>query len=150
MKALHFPGRSAVRGQECMVATAHPAASAAAFGILRSGGSAFDAAICAAAFLAVVERQASGVGGDSFVLGYGVAKGKTLGLNGSGKSAGTMTADDLRALGYTGIPLLRRGHSVRVAHLPIGGAQAIGIDPQRGTLAVRTPARTVWRSACNR
>ncbi len=105
MRDFHFPGRSIVRGQECMVATAHPAASAAAFGILQSGGNAFDAAICAAALLAVVEPQASGVGGDSFVLGHVSAKGKTFGLNGSGKSAGTMTADDLRALGYTGMPL---------------------------------------------
>ncbi len=105
MRDFHFPGRSVVRGQECMIATAHPAASAAAFGILQSGGNAFDAAICAAALLAVVEPQASGVGGDSFVLGHASASARTFGLNGSGKSAAAMTADALRALGHTGMPL---------------------------------------------
>ncbi|MFT4162156.1 gamma-glutamyltransferase [Shinella sp.] len=88
-----------------MVATAHPAASAAAFDILQAGGNAFDAAICAAALLTVVEPQASGVGGDSFVLGHASASGNTFGLNGSGKSARAMSADALRASGMTQMPL---------------------------------------------
>lgn len=88
-----------------MIATAHPAASAAAFTILQSGGNAFDAAICAAALLAVAEPQSSGVGGDSFALGYLAVSGATFGLNGSGKSAAAMSAEALRASGLSRMPL---------------------------------------------
>ena len=53
---------------------------------LERGGSAFDAAVTAAAMLAVVEPMMTGPGGAVFVLGWSAREGKLFGLNGSGFS----------------------------------------------------------------
>lgn len=60
--------RAEVRAKKLMVATANPHASKAGLDILKSGGSAMDAAIAAQLVLNVVEPQSSGIGGGAFLL----------------------------------------------------------------------------------
>ena len=69
---------------EAMIATSHPLATQAGLRALRRGGNAVDAALAAAALLAVAEPTDNGVGGDAFALVW--REGALYGLNGSGRS----------------------------------------------------------------
>ena len=80
-----WPGRSTVLAKNGMVCTSQPLASAAALDILRKGGNAIDAAICASATLAAVEPLSTGVGGDMFALFWSAKEQKLKCLNGSGR-----------------------------------------------------------------
>src|SRR5258708_39882494 len=81
-----WPGRSNVLARRGMVCTSQPLASAAALDVLRRGGNAVDAAICASATLAAVEPLSTGVGGDMFALSWSTKDQKLKCLNGSGRS----------------------------------------------------------------
>lgn len=93
------------RGARGAVTSPQHLASQAGLGILRSGGTAVDAAIATNAALAVVSSFMCGLGGDAFWLIHDAATTTTTALNGSGRSAAGATIDAAHAAGHEQMPL---------------------------------------------
>ncbi|HXW06112.1 MAG TPA: gamma-glutamyltransferase [Vicinamibacterales bacterium] len=96
--------RSVVLARNGMIATSQPLASAAGLHALQQGGNAIDAAITAAAVLAVVEPTMNGVGGDLFAIVYDAKTKSVRGLNASGRSPAAATIDEFRRRQLDAIP----------------------------------------------
>ncbi len=87
-----------------MIATSQSLASAAGLKVLQDGGNAIDAAVTAAAVLAVIEPSMNGLGGDLLALVHD-AKTKTVhGLDSTGRSAYAATPEAYAARGLTEMP----------------------------------------------
>ena len=97
--------RSATLGLNGTVATSNPLAANAGLDILKKGGHAADAAVCAASVLNVVEPMSTGVGGDVFALVYDSRTKRVEALNGSGKSSIKTDINKLKEIGLDSIPL---------------------------------------------
>jgi gamma-glutamyltranspeptidase/glutathione hydrolase len=102
--------RPIVMGTNGMVASGHPLASQAGVRVLQDGGNAMDAAVTAAAVLAVTQPEANGVGGDAFLLNYDAAADQLEGLNASGRAPAAANLDAYQ----DGIP----EHGPRSATIP--------------------------------
>lgn len=84
--------------EQGMVATAHYLASGAAIDVLKEGGTAVDAAICAAGTLGVVLPHMIGIGGDAFWLIYDAKSHSLSALNGSGYCGKQVSLDHFHGL----------------------------------------------------
>src|SRR6476619_6855653 len=84
MTGTRFPEARAPRG---MVATPHLLATQSGVAALRAGGNALDAAIAAAATIAVVYPHMNGLGGDNVWLIHDAGRGVLRALRGLGRSA---------------------------------------------------------------
>jgi gamma-glutamyltranspeptidase/glutathione hydrolase len=97
--------RSVVMARNGVIATSQPLATAAGLQVLQSGGNAIDAALTAAAVLAVVEPTMNGVGGDLFAIVYSAKDKKIHGLNASGRAPAAATLAEFKRRGVERIPL---------------------------------------------
>jgi gamma-glutamyltranspeptidase/glutathione hydrolase len=105
--------RSPVLARNGVIATSQPLASAAGLQVMQEGGNAIDAAVTAAAVLAVVEPTMTGVGGDVFAIVFDPKTKALRGLNSSGRAGANANADALLARG--------------VSRMPAQGAQAVTV-----------------------
>ena len=124
-----------------MIATSQPLASAAGLRVMQEGGNAIDAAVAAAAVLAVVEPSMTGIGGDLFAIVYD-AKTKTLkALNASGRSG---RRSDTRRVCQT------RGDESATGRGALGHRSGRGGRLVRASLEVRHGADVARRRAGDR
>jgi len=96
--------RSTVVCQNGIVCSSQPLASMAGVDILKAGGNAVDAAICANAMLSLVEPMMCGPGGDLFAIVWNAKEQRLLGLNASGRSPYDWSLDKALVLGLKEIP----------------------------------------------
>src|ERR1700685_524382 len=86
MRNFHLAGRSTVHAENAVGAPSHPLAALTAIDVLRSGGTAADAAVAACALLGVIEPQSTGIGGECFAVIQPTGQGKITAYNGSGRA----------------------------------------------------------------
>lgn len=92
-------------GAAAVAVTPHHLASAAALSVIGEGGSAVDGAIAADAVLGVVLPDTCGIGGDLFALIHTPGDEAPAALNASGRAGSGASSGDLRAAGFTEMPL---------------------------------------------
>jgi len=105
MIEIGYAHRRVALGREGMVVSAHPLATLAGVELLKSGGSAADAAIAVNALLAVTQPYCCGLGGDFFCLYYEAASGRVHFLNGAGRSGSRASLDELRRRNLSRVPV---------------------------------------------
>lgn len=102
--SLSAQSRAAVHAPRGAVATSQVLASAAGREVLARGGNAMDAAVAAAAVLAVVEPHMTGLGGDMFALVWVEREHRLVALRSTGRAGAGMTREAILARGFSSIP----------------------------------------------
>jgi gamma-glutamyltranspeptidase/glutathione hydrolase len=124
--------RSPAVGRHGMIATSQPLASAAGLRVMQEGGNAIDAAVTAAAVLAVVEPAMTGIGGDVFALVYDAKTKQIRGLNSSGRAGAKADADLLVGKGHKMVP----GQGLYAVTVPGALAGWVELLEKHGTISL--------------
>jgi gamma-glutamyltranspeptidase/glutathione hydrolase len=96
--------RSAAVARNGMIATSQALASSAGLKAMQDGGNAIDAAITAAAVLAVVEPSMNGIGGDLLAIVWDAKTRKIYALDATGRSGYAATPEEFAKRGITSMP----------------------------------------------
>ncbi len=138
MRNFHFPGRSPVVGRKAMIATSHPAATLAGIEMLRKGGNAVDAALCATAVMCVCEPAMTGIGGDCFAIISKPGK-KPIALNASGRAPKAATTEWYAKQGIKQIEM-QTAHAVTIPGAIDGWATLLADHGSKSFAEVLAPA----------
>jgi gamma-glutamyltranspeptidase/glutathione hydrolase len=122
------PGNSAI-------ASAHPLANAAGYEVLEAGGNAFDAAVAVSAALAVVEPNATGLGGGGFWLLHRAEDGFEVMVDGRERAPAAATANMFLDEKGEPVPGLSR-NTVLASGIPGQAAGLIHIAKTYGNLTL--------------
>jgi gamma-glutamyltranspeptidase/glutathione hydrolase len=123
--------KATATAQRFMVAAANPLAAAAGRDILRTGGSAVDAAIAVQLVLNLVEPQSSGLGGGAFLVHWDEAARRVVTLD--GRETAPAAAKPDRFIGKDGKPM-------RFVEAVVGG-RSVGVP---GTPKLLEEAHRRW------
>ncbi|WP_432826316.1 gamma-glutamyltransferase family protein [Dactylosporangium sp. CA-092794] len=100
-----IPATPTFHARRAMVTTTDHLATGAGVAALRAGGSAADAAVAAAAVLAVTSPEKCGLGGDLFALVHRDGEERPAALNASGRAGSGADAQRMRAEGHRSMPM---------------------------------------------
>jgi len=133
---------------EAMIATSHPLATRAGARAFEAGGNAVDAALAAAAMLAICEPPHNGIGGDAFALLWW--DGALHGLNGSGRAPAAIDAPTVDPYGPRSVTVpgaVRAWSDLagRFGRLGLDAALAPAIDAAERGLAATARIAEHWR-----
>lgn len=144
-----------IRGRHGAVVSPHHLATQAGLQVLRSGGSAVDAAIATNAALSVVAGHSCGLGGDAFWIIWDQDRAAAVTLNGSGGAGSDATIEAAHAAGHDRMP--ERGpwsvtvpgaiHSWGEAHRRFGRLEWAVLLAPAIDLAAGFPASPGWLGA---
>ena len=96
--------RNAVYARHAMACTTIPQGAQIGLDVMKAGGNAVDAAVAMAAAMPLLEPTGNGLGGDCFALVWMEREKKLYGLNASGTAPAALSAERVRALGFSEMP----------------------------------------------
>ena len=104
-RAYPYPSRrNAVYARRAMACTSIPQGAQIGLDVMKAGGSAVDAAVAMAAAMPLLEPTSNGLGSDCFALVWIEKEKKLYGLNASGTAPAALSAEQVRALGFSEMP----------------------------------------------
>ena len=96
--------RNVVYARKAMACTSIPQGAQIGLDVMKAGGSAVDAAVAMAAAMPLLEPTSNGLGSDCFALVWIEKEKKLYGLNASGTAPAALSAERVRALGFSEMP----------------------------------------------
>lgn len=92
--------RNVVYAQNAVACTSVPLGAQIGLDVMKSGGSAVDAAVAMAAAMPLLEPTGNGLGSNCFALVWIERDKRLYGLNASGVAPMALSAEKVRAMGY--------------------------------------------------
>ena len=96
--------RNVVYAKNAVACTSVPLGAQIGLDVMKSGGSAVDAAVAMAAAMPLLEPTGNGLGSDCFALVWIERDKRLYGLNASGVAPMALSAEKVRAMGYAAMP----------------------------------------------